>query len=429
MDKNSKIQDILKKAQQLNALSTTEVVEEIKEIEKVEDNSLPTTYINTKGIMLNSKDIMTKTSYLDKLEIDHSKYEHLKFTPEQAKRIQTSMSRLSSGVTAVVPLICTGPSCPFARTCLEIGTEVLTYSSNSGVKTIETLVVGDIVYSFNLEREEIEHDYVEAVTYMGFKLVYEIKTHTGEKIKATVDHPFLTEDSKGNFIWLSLEDGLKIGHKLFLADVKTVDDTLDSRGDLLIDVIESIEIAYKTEVYDITVRNNSNFFANNILLHNCPYQQEGKAPIGEQCLVETNLIGYWMERYFDEFNLDENSITDLHMVSKLCEYDIYEMRVTKYLAEQDQNLLTDFISSYDEQGNPISNKAISAAFEAKERIARMRSKTLNELLATRESKLKVQQVTNENTASTDLAKMKEKLDQLIKEKYTTTIDGKSKRIN
>lgn len=55
----------------------------------------------------------------------------------------------------------------------------------------------------------------------------------------------------------------------------------------------------------------------------------------------------------------------MHMVSRLCEYDIYDMRLSRYLAEHDQMLLADFITSFDDEGKPITNKTVSAAFEIK----------------------------------------------------------------
>lgn len=59
-----------------------------------------------------------------------------------------------------------------------------------------------------------------------------------------------------------------------------------------------------------------------------------------------------MEKYIIEFNVEETSLIDMHMVSRLCEYDIYDMRLSRYLAEHDQMLLADFITSFDDEGKP-----------------------------------------------------------------------------
>lgn len=117
MDKSKHVQDIFKLAQSIGASIkptvqqvveepvnriTTVAVEEAQEI----NNNLPTQYINTKGIMINADNVVTKTSFLSKLEVDHDKYAHLTFTPAEANRIQKSMNRLSTGASAVVPLRC-----------------------------------------------------------------------------------------------------------------------------------------------------------------------------------------------------------------------------------------------------------------------------------------------------------------------------------
>ena len=261
---------------------------------------------------------------------------------------------------------------------------------------------------------------------MGYKKVYEITTHTGLKLKCTVDHPILTEVD-GKVIFRTMEEGLDIDSSLYISDTDgSTDDMINSYGDLLIDFIESIDYVGKEEVYDISVQNNQNFFASNICVHNCPLEQENKAPIGKDCWIEVNQIQYWMEKYIIEFNVDGNSLTDLHMIAKLCEYDILEMRATKYLKENDQDLLTDFISSYDEAGNPISNKSVSPAFELKERVAKMRSKTMQELMATREAKAKIIESGNAKK-TTDLSSLKEQLNQLILNKEKL-VEGSATRL-
>lgn len=710
MDKQAKIQDIFKRAEEA---AKAKKLQETK-IEVVEDttdespsHSLPVEYVTASGIMVNSKDIMTNTSFLNKLNLNNNAYDDLKFTKEQALKIQTEMARMTAGVISVTPLTCLGPDCMFAKTCIAQGTEILTYSSKNGYKKIEDIVEGDIIYSFNKDTKKIEHDYVEKLSYMGIKETYRITTHTGLTLKCTADHPILTSIND-KLIYQSIDEGLGEGSQVYISDTDgTMDDLIDSYGDLLIDVIEDVEYLGKDEVYDITVRNNHNFFANNINVHNCqpfdevvlttdgtyikiedldpaihklvtydekertldtegqsfkkysrnysgnlitlksnnkqysctpehfvsiswnekaigkhivylmqkgsafrvgvttliqnmkddrrqfgltaratteeadfawilsvhntrveallneeyfsikasapkslfisddasrhatrwngknlwvtqeqldtqfkrlnkhpefyadflqslgldyncpffvkgkrinyklnvelkipacnvlddvmdivhitqeengmytqtiypveknvgyysgtvysldvdknhnyftgyglltrncPLQQEKRAPIGKDCWLEVNQIKYWMEKYIEEFQVDGSSLTDLHMISRLCEYDVLEMRATKYLKEHDQALLTDFISSYDEAGNPISNKALSPAFELKERIDRMRSKTLKELMATREAKAKLIDAAKVSNASNNLSALKEQLEQLIKNK-------------
>ena len=423
MDKNSKIQDIFKRAEELS------IKKKIKTVQVLEENTtenLPTEYVTANGIMLSSKETMTNTNFLNRLDLSQNAYKDLTFTKEQAKRIQSEMARLTTGVIGVTPLTCLGPKCRFAKTCISVGTSVSVFNSKSGYKNIEDLLEGDIIYSFNTETKTVEHDKVLALKYMGYKKVYEITTHTGLKLKCTADHPILTEVD-GKVIFRTMEEGLDIDSSIYISDTDgSTDDMINSYGDLLIDFIESIDYVGKEEVYDISVQNNQNFFASNICVHNCPLEQENKAPIGKDCWIEVNQIQYWMEKYIIEFNVDGNSLTDLHMIAKLCEYDILEMRATKYLKENDQDLLTDFISSYDEAGNPISNKSVSPAFELKERVAKMRSKTMQELMATREAKAKIIESGNAKK-TTDLSSLKEQLNQLILNKEKL-VEGSATRL-
>jgi len=424
MDKNSKIQDIFKRAEELSLKK--KIIETVEVEESEPTPNLPSEYVTASGIMLSSKETMTNTNFLNKLDLSQNAYKDLTFTKEQAKRIQSEMARLTTGVIGVTPLTCLGPQCRFAKTCISIGTEIAVYNSKNGYKKIEDLRENDIVYSFNLETKNVEHDKVLALRYMGVKHIYRIKTHTTLTLDCTIDHPILTEVN-GKTTFLTIEDGLKVGSVVYIADTDgNTDESINSYGDLLVDFIESIEYIGKEEVYDITVQNNQNFFAGNICVHNCPLQEENKAPIGKDCWIEVNQIQYWMEKYIIEFNVDGNSLTDLHMIAKLCEYDILEMRATKYLKQNDQDLLTDFISSYDEAGNPISNKAISPAFELKERVARMRSKTMQELMATREAKAKI--IESGNTKkTTDLSALRDQLKELIANKEKL-VEGTSKRV-
>lgn len=418
MDKMKQMQDIMKLQQTIaearesskNKISVEEVIEE-KEVV----NTLPTTYISANQLKLSAKELTHKVSYLDRLRQDDDRYEKLQIAEEKAKKIRRGLTRLTTGTAAVVPLKCNGPECSFKATCLVGDTEVLLKGGKR--RFIKNMQINDIIYSFNITNQQLQVDRVTNVKNMGLKAVYKITTQYGNTIEATNDHPFLSENEEGRLFWNTIDAGLTPGSTVLVEDFdQRYAEDIYSIGDAYRDKVVSIEYAGLKEVFDITVEGNHNFVANNFIVHNCPYYLEGVAPVGLACLVELQLIEYWMEKYQNEFNIDDNSITDMHMISRLCEYDIYDMRVTRYLAEHDQTLLVDFISSYSEDGDPISNKATSAAFEVKERIDRLRSKTLKELMATREAKAKILTTVANNTSNMNLAQMKQKFDELVKEK-------------
>ncbi len=159
--------------------------------------------------------------------------------------------------------------------------------------------------------------------------------------------------------------------------------------------------------------------------NNCPYFAIGKAPIGKACLPETQLIHYWTEQYIDEFNVNPSNITEVHMVSELAEFNVYEMRITKHLAENHPILLQDVVVGIDANGNVIENQEISRAFELKDRIKKNRMKVLEALMATRKEKLKlVSEVVGGNSTSAKMHDLKQKMEELARQiKGTKIIDA------
>jgi hypothetical protein len=115
-----------------------------------------------------------------------------------------------------------------------------------------------------------------------------------------------------------------------------------------------------------------------------------KIKVGENCLLEENLIEYWTAKYIDEFDIDLNSITELHTISRLVEITIKEMRLNMYLAIKEQDLLQDFVTSVDENGNEIVNKGISSVHTMRENLDARKFKIFESLNATREKKAKLQ---------------------------------------
>ena len=150
--------------------------------------------------------------------------------------------------------------------------------------------------------------------------------------------------------------------------------------------------------------------------NSCPYVAIGKPPIAKPCLVEAQLVHYWTEQYIEEFNVNPANITELHMVSELAEFNIYEMRITKYLAENHPTLMQDVVVGIDNTGTVIENQEISKAFDLKDRIKRNRMKVLESLMATRKEKMKViSEVVGGSSSSHKMAELKSKILSLAQE--------------
>lgn len=187
-------------------------------------------------------------------------------------------------------------------------------------------------------------------------------------------------------------------------------------NETLVKEFSNIEIKYKTysgNIHSLDVEKYNMYISSGIITHNCPYMAIGKPPLMKPCLVESQLIHYWTEQYIDEFNVDPANITELHMVSELAEFNVYEMRVTKYLAENHPTLLQDIVVGVDANGNVIENQDVSKAFELKDRIKKNRMKVLEALMATRKERLKVvSEVIGGGNTMTKLSELKAKMAEL-----------------
>ncbi len=273
LEYNDKVKDIFSQAKALrDRIPESKKIPIVKE-ELPKQENLPARYQGLSGIKIREDGTITKTNYLDLLNVDEDKYGHLTFSEAEIKQISNQMKRLTTGINAAVPIRCTGDQCAFKNSC--------------------------------------------------------------------------------------------------------------------------------------------------------PYFQIGKPPLGQSCLVEAQLIHYWTEQYLEEFNVDPNHITEMHLVSELAEFNIYEMRITKYLAENHQTLLQDVMTGVDPNGNIIQNQEISRAFDLKERIKKNRMKVLEALMATRKEKLKVIATVSEKTSSSSkMADLKSKIFELSKQvEKMKVVDG------
>lgn len=143
----------------------------------------------------------------------------------------------------------------------------------------------------------------------------------------------------------------------------------------------------------------------------CPYYEQKIHEVGEDCLVEAQLIEFWTYKYMDELQIDTMSISEMHTLSSLVELAIMDLRMSNYIAINDQALMMDFIASVDPNGMPLTNKGTSVAFEVKERIDRRRLKILETFNNTREKKAKLLLEANSETKSSSRS-LVEKLEKL-----------------
>lgn len=119
------------------------------------------------------------------------------------------------------------------------------------------------VEAIDVETWKISPHTMSHAFYSGRKQIFELKTRSGKKIKASANHPFLKL-----YGWTRL-DQLAVGDKI--ATPRSVKVNIPSnplKSDVYWDQIVEILPLGEEDVYDATVEDAHNFLANDILVHN-----------------------------------------------------------------------------------------------------------------------------------------------------------------
>ena len=147
--------------------------------------------------------------------------------------------------------------------CFEKGTMVY---AKSGLVPIESIQIGDSVYTYNQDKDFIELEKVLNTMKRNTGEIYEITT-VDQKINVTAEHPFFVE-GKG---WTTVKE-LKVGDRFKTIDGKSIEE------------INTISTASRAiMVYNIEVDGNHNYFvtSGNILVHN-KYIHDPQASVGNE---------------------------------------------------------------------------------------------------------------------------------------------------
>lgn len=151
--------------------------------------------------------------------------------------------------------------------CFVKGTPILT---EKGKKNIEDVSVGDKVYSYNHSKRKVELKKVQrsfSQPLYGRKIVT-ITTKSGKKIVCTDNHKIFVPN-KNQYVradHLTKDDFVLSYIHMPQANTKGAYERAVQEEE-----IESIEIKSvdEIEVFDLTVEDNHNFFADTLLVHNC----------------------------------------------------------------------------------------------------------------------------------------------------------------
>lgn len=130
---------------------------------------------------------------------------------------------------------------------------------------------------------------------------------------------------------------------------------------------------------------------------------DSRWPIGKPCPYDTALISMRIRDLCEEFSVDPTdtaSTTDMSVISKLAELDIYDARASSILARE--HLIMDETTGYELSGDhrEIKTKRLHPAFEVKEKIHRMRQDLIKSMVGDRQSKVKAQAALGSTANST-----------------------------
>ena len=168
--------------------------------------------------------------------------------------------------------------------CLTGDTEVL-LSDRSTIKKIKDMKDGDRVTTVNPETLLDEPSDIHSFFSKMPDKLFEITTISGRKIKATANHPFLTNNG-GKYEWKNLEE-LKVNDKVIMHHTSNEDECYERLQNGCVSVpILSIKEIEPEMVYDFTTRSdNHSFVASSFVTHNCP----AETPEGQSIGVVKNI--------------------------------------------------------------------------------------------------------------------------------------------
>lgn len=143
--------------------------------------------------------------------------------------------------------------------CFPAGTLVTT---PSGKKPIELLETGDMVVAYDIRTKTLQQKRIQAVRNRKVDGLYRITSSSGKMVTATAEHPFFTGTG------YTKADELAPGNSLVLALPQGKDNSGAFKTE--IDSVAMVErVRMPCVVYNIQVEGTENFFANDILVHNC----------------------------------------------------------------------------------------------------------------------------------------------------------------
>jgi hypothetical protein len=154
----------------------------------------------------------------------------------------------------------------------------------------------------------------------------------------------------------------------------------------------------------------------------CGFAKENLAPVGQDCPLETYLIGKWMNDYIIDLSINIGSKVQMDQIGTIVMCDLMIMRIRNFMARKVDGHIDESAVGVDSQGNVILKRDIAKEILIEEKYQRQKSKIQEELLATKESRAKYD-VIDEKDVSVRGAKLRYRAQQLKQ-----VADGKADKL-
>ncbi len=122
----------------------------------------------------------------------------------------------------------------------------------------------------------------------------------------------------------------------------------------------------------------------------CPLYKEKRAPYTKKCPLELKYIMDLAQSLIEELAVDPDDLLELSQIRALVNQEIQYMRATAIIAQE--GFTQENPVGVDDQGRPIMKTELNLAVEMEDRILKRKKDLQNQLLASREAKMKAGQV-------------------------------------
>lgn len=125
----------------------------------------------------------------------------------------------------------------------------------------------------------------------------------------------------------------------------------------------------------------------------CPLYAQNEAPVGKICPLESAMIKDWTESIMFELAVDPNDLLEVSQVRSLVDQELQYMRASGLLAQE--GFVIDEVIGVSPSGQEITKKALSLPIEYQDRILKRMKDLRQQLIATREAKVKAGQISKD----------------------------------